>query len=268
MDLGYVLKTGDAGAARLALLDKVYGPDCHRILAAAGVAAGMRVADIGCGTGSTTMWFARQVGAGGSVVAVDLDAKQLAIAETRLSQAALRNVEFVAASATATDLPRASFDVVHCRFLLCHLPEPVAVLREMAALAKPGGLVVAFDMDVTGLRSYPPLDCYARLREAILLGGRARGCDFEIGPKLPLLFRHVGLTNAEPAVIQPIYLRGEEKRLWDLTLYEAKDMMLQYGVITAGEFDSLAAPLEAAARSEVCALAHVPLFACVARKDG
>ena len=267
MDLGYVLKTGDAGAARLALLDKVYGADCQRILSAAGVDAGMRVADIGCGTGSTSAWFAARVGPEGTVTAVDFDPRQLVVAGRRMSDGGIGNVELIEASATATGLPRASFDVVHCRFLLCHLPEPVAVLREMAALAKPGGLVIAFDMDVSGLRSYPQLRCYERLRDALLLGGRARGCDFEIGAKLPILFRHVGLKAPEPAVIQPVYLSGEEKRLWDYTLFEARDMMLQFGVVTAEEIDSLAAPLEAAARSEVCLLAHVPLFACWARKD-
>lgn len=268
MDPGYVLKTGDAGAGRLALLERVYGGDCHRLLQAAGVGPGLRVADIGCGTGSTSAWLAAQVGIAGHVAAVDVDPGQLAVAGRRLADAGLRNVELVAASALATGLPRASFDVVHCRFLLCHIPEPLAVLREMAALAKPGGLVIVFDMDVPGLRTYPETEGYRRLREAILLGGRARGCDFEIGPKLPILFRHVGLDRAEAAVIQPVHLRGEEKRLWEYTAFEAKEMMLRYGVMSASEFDSLAGPLEAVAKSETCAVIQVPLFACWARKDG
>jgi methylase of polypeptide subunit release factors len=80
MTSDYLLPTGDKGAARLALVDKVYGPDCHRILAASSVSAGMRVADLGCGTGSTTVWFAAQVGSEGEVCAVDFSPDQLAVA--------------------------------------------------------------------------------------------------------------------------------------------------------------------------------------------
>ena len=53
----YILATGAEGAARLALLDSVYGPDATRIMTGIGIPRGGRVADIGCGTGNTTRWF-------------------------------------------------------------------------------------------------------------------------------------------------------------------------------------------------------------------
>ena len=213
MDTGYALRTGDAGAARLALLDNVYGAECHRILAECGLGAGMRVADLGCGTGSTTTWIAAQVGSKGEVCAVDLAPDQLAIAKCQADAKGIRNTRFVQASADATGLPRASFDLVHCRLLLCHVTDPLATVREMAALAKPGGLFVVFDMDINGLYSVPPTPCYARLRDMIREIGKARGRDYEIGIKLPVMFRNAGLLQPDLALIHPIYLHGEEKRL-------------------------------------------------------
>ena len=58
----YTLRTGESAAARLSLLERVYGPDCNRILLDHGVAAGLQAADIGCGTGSTTLWLASEIG--------------------------------------------------------------------------------------------------------------------------------------------------------------------------------------------------------------
>jgi ubiquinone/menaquinone biosynthesis C-methylase UbiE len=134
MSSGYILKTGQAGAARLELLDKVYGPDCHRILSQLGVSAGMRVVDLGCGTGSTTAWFANIVQLGGEVCAVDFSAEQLAIAKQRTKANELRNLRFIQASAEATGLPRSTYDIVHCRMLLCHVTDPLAVVREMSGV--------------------------------------------------------------------------------------------------------------------------------------
>ena len=67
----YVLQTGEAGGERLALVEKVYGDHTRRILGRLGVHEGAKVADLGCGTGSTTKWFSSLVGPAGEVVAVD-----------------------------------------------------------------------------------------------------------------------------------------------------------------------------------------------------
>ncbi len=262
MNSDYILQTGDAGATRLALLDKVYSPECHRILAARGLSAGMRVADLGCGTGSTTNWLAAQVGPAGEVCAVDVSPEQLAVVRRQAAAQGLRNVRCLQASAEASGLPRASFDIVHCRLLLCHMTDPLAAVREMAALAKPGGLVIAFDMDINGLRSFPAAPCYARLRELIRDVGKARGRDYEIGMKLPAMFRNAGLALPDLALIQPVHLRGEEKRLWEYSLFESWPTMVEHGASTAEERERLAAAFAAVAGADKCAVVQTPLVAC------
>jgi ubiquinone/menaquinone biosynthesis C-methylase UbiE len=82
------------------------------------------------------------VGPGGEVTAVDVSAEQLSIAESQAKADGHRNIRFINVTAYDTGLPRNYFDVVHCRMLLCHLASPLDALREMAAIARPGGLII------------------------------------------------------------------------------------------------------------------------------
>src|SRR5262249_8548634 len=129
----YVLATGEAAAHRLRILHSVYGPGTRRVLLDAGIQPGMRVADLGCGVGMVTALLAELVGPAGSIVGIDASAAQLAQARAQLN-AGTRNVCFVEASAIGTGLPGGSFDLVCCRFLLMHLPEPEKALHEMRNL--------------------------------------------------------------------------------------------------------------------------------------
>lgn len=134
----YYLHTGAAAAPRLGLLHAIFGPETEPSLRRAGIRPGMRVADIGCGVGHVTRFLADCVGASGSVSAVDGSEAQLDISRQPTSGTAGR-VDFVRASAYETSLPRGAYDIVCCRFLLCHLQRPLDAIDEMRALVRPGG---------------------------------------------------------------------------------------------------------------------------------
>jgi SAM-dependent methyltransferase len=171
----YVLATGEAAAHRLGILHAVYGPGTRRLLLDAGLRRGMYVADLGCGVGMVTGLLADLVGPQGSVVGIDASGAQLAQARARLTTGRT-NTGFVKASATDTGLPPGSFDLVYCRFLLLHLPEPERALREMRALLKPNGILVCEDGDLTSAGSEPPsaLGAFADLWGRL---GPVRGVD-------------------------------------------------------------------------------------------
>jgi len=256
----YPLATGELAAARLALIDCVCGVPGREVMRSLGVLPGMRVADIGCGTGETTRWFASQVGQRGEVAAVDFSADQLRVTRNRLDLDGHRNVRLIEASAYSTGLPKAAFDLVHCRFLLCHLERPADALQEMASLVKPGGWVVCMDFDVRGLQTYPPTACYERMCELIAMNGRGRKVDYEIAVKLPTMLASAGLANIDVETFQPAYLRGEEKRLWEYTFMEASPTMVGAGFISAVELAQLAQQLGIAAEDERVMVVH-PLYA-------
>src|SRR5262249_32839410 len=119
----YVLATGEAAAYRLHMLHGLCGPGTRRLLLDAGVRRGMRVADLGGGVGMVAALLAALVGPEGRVVGIDSSGAQLDLARERL-EAGGASAGLVEASATDTGLPPESFDLVYCRFLLLHLPEP------------------------------------------------------------------------------------------------------------------------------------------------
>jgi SAM-dependent methyltransferase len=259
-----VLATGEAAAHRLRLLHGLYGPGTRRVLLAAGIRRGMRVADLGCGVGTVTAWLAELVGSGGHVVGVDASAAQLAQAREQVNDGGT-NVRFVEASATDTGLPHGSFDLVYCRFLLLHLPEPERALREMWSLLRPGGILVCEDGDLTSSGSQPPsaLGAFADLFGRL---GPAKGLDYTLGRRLFHLVQDAGFPAPEITFNQPVLARGENKRLLELSVAEAGPAFIEAGLITAEELGRTLAEMRRLAEDE-SVLAVMPRMAQVwARK--
>jgi SAM-dependent methyltransferase len=259
-----VLATGEPAAYRLRILHGLYGPGTRRVLLESGLRGGMRVADLGCGVGMVTALLAELVGPEGHVVGIDSSAAQLAQALERL-EAAGSNASFVEASATDTGLPPGSFDLVYCRFLLLHLPEPERALREMRALLKPGGILVCEDGDLTSSGSEPPsaLGAFADLWGRL---GPARGLDYTLGRRLFHLVLAAGFPAPEVTFNQPVLARGENKRLLELSVAEAGPAFVDAGLITAEELDRTLVEMRRLAADEAV-LAVMPRMAQVwARK--
>jgi SAM-dependent methyltransferase len=143
-------------------------------------------------------------------------------------------VSFVEACANATGLPPASFDLVYCRFLLIHLPEPERALAEMRALLKPGGILVCEDGDLTSAGSEPPsvFDAFAELWGRL---GPKRGVDFTLGRRLFQMVQAAGFAEPRVTFHQPVVARGDTKRLLELSVAEAGPALIDAGLITAEE---------------------------------
>lgn len=263
----YVLTTGDSGADRLRLLDKVYGVSTRRMLLEAGLRPGMRVLDVACGVGTVTCWIAEQVGVRGAVVAADISPDQLAVArETWASCEGLQPVEFIEASAYDTGLPAESFDLVHTRLLLCHLNRPEDAIAEFYRLLKPGGVFVCHDLYLSGMLSVPPTSAWTRSMEIGHALGRSIGVDYDHGLKLPTRMLEAGFRRPEVSFDMPVYMRGPEKRLWELTFAEAGPAMVRAGVASAKEVDELAAQMKREAEDETTLMVPYPLLGAWAVK--
>src|SRR5262245_29734802 len=152
----YVLATGAKAVRRLLGLHSVYSMTGRRVLLKAGLAPGMTIADFGCGIGATTRMLAEMTGPSGHLTGIDAYAGQLVQAGRLCGEADLTNVSFWKADACATRLPSETFDLVYCRFLLIHLPDPDGCLREMRRVLKPGGIIVVEDGDLGSAGSAPP----------------------------------------------------------------------------------------------------------------
>jgi SAM-dependent methyltransferase len=114
-------------------------PLTERLFREAGIGHGMRVLDLGCGMGDVAMLAARLVGPSGRVVAVDRDDLVLGNASQRAEAAGFENIRFL--HSDVTDLPTIGpFDAAVGRFILAFVPDPVAVLKRLYALVRPGGV--------------------------------------------------------------------------------------------------------------------------------
>src|SRR5262249_33902026 len=229
----YVLATGTAAARRLEILNNVYGPGARRVLTQAGIRRGMRVADLGCGVGLVTQLLAQIVGPDAEVVGVDFSLAQLEQARALLPPG-LTNVSFIQASATDTGLAPDSFDLVYSRFLLIHLTEPDAALREMYNLLKPGGILVCEDGDLTTAGSEPAsqLNAFSTLFGQL---GPTWGVDYTLGSRLLDMVRSANFTKPQMTLNQPLITHGENKRLLELSVAEAGPAFVAAGLITNEE---------------------------------
>ena len=115
-----------------------------------------RVLDVGCGPGTITADLAALV-PGGYVTGIDAAGDVLAQARQEAERRGQRNVTFDTGDVYRLDFADGTFDVVHAHQVLQHLTDPVAALREMRRVCRPGGLVAAVTL-VPGLaaRWLPP----------------------------------------------------------------------------------------------------------------
>ena len=264
----YVLDTGEAGAKRLALLDKVYGPSTRAMLLDAGLDEGMRVLDLACGIGAVCCWMATQVGPGGSVVAADVNPDQLVVSKWHCAKCEHLPIDYVEASAYATGFPDASFDLAHIRLLLCHLTEPEKVLREIYRVLKPGGALVCQDLLISTIFCSPRCAAYERFLELGQETGRILGVDYNFGARLPAAALDAGFHSIDVRLAQPAYLAGPEKRLWEYTFAEVTAVMLRDNAAraTQDELEELLREMAEFAADERTLIAQACLPGVIARK--
>ncbi|MBO0856355.1 MAG: methyltransferase domain-containing protein [Nocardia sp.] len=108
------------------------------------VRPGETALDVGSGTGSEVVEFARLVGESGRAVGVDPNPSMLRVARER---SAGEPVEFLEGSAYELPLEDSSVDVVRCERVYQHLDDPAKATAEVARVLAPGGRVVLIDSD-------------------------------------------------------------------------------------------------------------------------
>jgi demethylmenaquinone methyltransferase/2-methoxy-6-polyprenyl-1,4-benzoquinol methylase len=107
-------------------------------------ATGQRVLDCATGTGDLALEFKRAVGPAGEVIGTDFCAEMLRSAPDKAAKAGL-DVRFAVADALSLPYADARFDIASIAFGIRNVDDPVACLREMARVVKPGGSVIVLE---------------------------------------------------------------------------------------------------------------------------
>ncbi|HEV7535809.1 MAG TPA: class I SAM-dependent methyltransferase [Acidimicrobiia bacterium] len=130
---------GQYWVAHQARFDGSIAPHHRRLMAAAAIAPGERVLDVGCGNGLTSRDAARAVGPQGSVLGVDLSGPMLVVAERLAKDEGLGNIRYEQADVQVHRLEPGAFDVVISRFGVMFFADPVAGFTNIAGAVRSGG---------------------------------------------------------------------------------------------------------------------------------
>ncbi|MGH3712239.1 MAG: class I SAM-dependent methyltransferase [Micromonosporaceae bacterium] len=210
MTIDYVHGYSDFEASRLAdqastLTELLHGDTRYP--------AASRVLEAGCGVGAQTVILAGN-SPDAEFTSVDISAESLAEAQRRVRQAGFANVTFQQADLFHLPYPDASYDHVFVCFVLEHLADPVAALRAVTRVLKPGGTLTVIEGDHGSAYFHPDSE---RARQAIgclVELQRRAGGDSLIGRRLYPLLTEAGYADA---VVSPrmVYVDASRPALVD-----------------------------------------------------
>ncbi len=204
---------------------------------------GASVLDVGCGPGTITIDIAQRV-APGPVVGIDSapDAVEAAAA----AAAGTANLSLRVDDVYALEAEDDSFDVVHAHQVLQHLTDPVAALREMRRVCRPGGVVAARDAVYRGMSWFPLDPRLDRWLDVYCAVAVANGGEPDAGSRLLAWAQEAGFSEVRSTASAWCYATADERTWWGdlwadrISTTRLADQALEQGHATRAELDDLA----------------------------
>lgn len=236
--MGHYVFESDEGLTRtyLGAVEEAFDGLSIRRLSEQGVGPGWKCLDVGAGSGSIARWLSDRVGAGGQVVATDVDLRLLAGSEGA-------NTRVVEHDLTRDRLPEAEYDLVHVRLLLILLPQRVRLLRRLVGALKPGGVLLLEDFDVVGAGGLVAprqgdVDTFDRVLDACLAAMAAAGAEVRWGHKLYVELRRAGMRGVRSESHAEVWQGGSAGcALIRANFTQLRDRMLITGLVSPEEWE-------------------------------
>jgi SAM-dependent methyltransferase len=214
---------------RLQLLEQHADPTTFRRLRATGIRPGLRCLEIGAGRGSIARWLADEVGPTGHVTALDLDTSLLNWLEEP-------NLDIVEGDVLEIDLPERSFDLIHARLVLMHIPERRRALERIFSWLRPGGWLVSEELDAMAIFTDPRPD------RVELFDGYRRALttiDMHCGRALLHDLSETGLVDTSADLRVDVVEGATPLAEWEqLSVLALADEALEAGTVTPGQIDA------------------------------
>ncbi|MFW0785740.1 methyltransferase domain-containing protein [Gordonia sp. CPCC 206044] len=204
---------------------------------------GLDLLDVGCGPGSITVDLAAMV-APGRVRGIEITEAPLAQARDTAAQRGV-DVEFAVDDAYRLTDPDDSYDVTHAHQVLQHLSDPVAALREMRRVTRPGGVVAVRDADYAAFTWWPAderLDAWLELYRTVAHGNDAEP---DAGRRLLAWAHEAGFTEVTPSASVWCHATPEARAAWGGMWAErihsaVGEMAIERGLASASDLDDIA----------------------------
>ncbi len=245
----YVLGHSEQELARLERQAEIYSFETRDVLRRAGVKAGMKVLDVGCGIGDVSMIAAETVGPTGTVLGVDSSATALATAAARAQRAGYNWLGFHNADIFRFE-PKEGFDAIVGRLVLMHLPDPVKALRHLKRFLNADAVIAFIELDIGQACAVPEMTLLSQCIDWIMATYRQVGVEPNMGSRLYASFRSAGFT---PRLIGTTRIEsGPDSIAYQFaaqTIASLLPAIEKHGIATAAEIDvdTLADRLRAAA---------------------
>ena len=207
--------------------------------------AGLDLLDVGCGPGTITVDLAALV-APGRVLGIDVTDAPLAEARG-LAERTGASVVFEVGDVYALAEDDDSFDVVHAHQVLQHLTDPVAALREMARVCRPGGVVAVRDVDYGAFVTFPADEGLDRWLDLYHRVARRNGAEPDAGRRLLSWAHAAGLRDVVATTSSWCYASPAERQWWGdswagrATASSFAEQAVAYGLATPAELEEIAA---------------------------
>lgn len=150
---------------------------------------GMRVLDIGCGSGDVSFLAAQIVGEKGSVTGIDNNTSLLDMGKRRLEESTLKNLSFIEKDLKDISDLEEKYDAITGRWVLMYLPDPEKTLALLKKLLVPGGIMIFQESDAMGARLNQDFPCLGKVQDWIWETVKKEGGDIHIGSKLYALMK-------------------------------------------------------------------------------
>src|SRR5262245_8490531 len=241
---------------RLLGMARLWDPGTFALFERLGVGTGWRCLEIGAGAGSVSSWLAERVGAGGRVIAADLDPRYL-------EPLAGGPLEVARIDVLSGELERGAFDLVYSRLVAEHLGS--AAVRRMAAAVAPGGVLLLEDHDFAGRVAYPADPDLDRAWSTVIDIMARSGFDPSFGRRLPSELRAAGLVDVQAEGRVRLFAGGTAETAFSrLTLTAMRERIVTSGALDADGVDRAIAAFDDPERTYVSAT----MIACWGRARG
>lgn len=269
----YSLGATDAELRRLIQLAKHEEDHVADACRRAGVGEGASVIDFGCGPLGALAALARVVGPAGSVTGIDASASALEKARALLPRSDFPHVDLLHADlheVTSGQLGTDGVDLAYFRLVLLHQPDPMRTLRRVAALLRPGGVLIAHEPsdDVAHApASEPRVPAMSRVWELVISAARALGARTGFGAAGRAHLEEAGLVVESHRAYAVHYAPEIGYEIPRVALRSLRPVLAEHGLAGEEEVDRLDRELEEAKQRPGVQWVSSPLmFEWIARK--
>lgn len=240
-DAFYIHGSSAEEQKRLGMLNAILNERCLQQLQ---IREGIKILDVGSGTGIFASELAKKTGESGMVLGIERDTAQINTAN--LLGSSFTNLSFRQGDVYNMPLNNGelgSFDLVFSRFLLEHLPNPGLAIQEMLKALKPGGRIVLTDDDHATFMPTPEPAGFSTIWHAYLRSYDRLGNDPFVGRKLVGLLHQTGQVTAIDNTLvffggnayQPIFPFVADNL--EGILFSAKNLIVEQGLMDTESFD-------------------------------